>query len=63
MWLYPLEQQGSSFWLPKPGYSVDDVTRRSFQRYWRLIGLFSGLIRKEWLRLIKKQAESITESR
>ena len=36
----------------------DDSSRRSFRRYWRLIGPFSGLIRKEWLRLIKKQAET-----
>lgn len=41
----------------------DEASRRSFQRYWRLIGPFSGLLRKEWLRLIKKQAESLTESR
>ena len=40
----------------------DEATRRSFQRYWRLIGPFSGLIRKEWLRLIKKQAETPSES-
>jgi hypothetical protein len=37
---------------------LDDSSRRSFRRYWRLIGPFSGLIRKEWLRLIKRQAET-----
>ncbi|MBI5583930.1 MAG: hypothetical protein HY892_08915 [Deltaproteobacteria bacterium] len=36
----------------------DDASRRSFRRYWRLIGPFSGLIRREWLRRIKKQAEA-----
>ena len=44
-------------------FCPDEATRRSFRRYWRLIGPFSGLIRKEWLRLIKKQAESLAESR
>lgn len=32
-------------------------SRRSFRRYWFLIGPFSGLIRREWLRLIKRRAE------
>ncbi len=34
-----------------------DSSRRSFRLYWLLIGPFSGLIRKEWLRLIKERAE------
>jgi hypothetical protein len=41
----------------------DESSRRSFRRYWRLIGPFSGLIRKEWLRLIRKQAELLSTSR
>ncbi|HEX9864882.1 MAG TPA: hypothetical protein VGC03_07965 [Acidimicrobiia bacterium] len=36
---------------------LDEASRRSFLRYWRLIGPFSGLIRKEALRVIKTQAE------
>jgi hypothetical protein len=36
----------------------DEASRRSFRRYWRLIGPFSGLIRRKWLRRIKKQAEA-----
>jgi hypothetical protein len=36
-------------------------SRRSFRRYWFLIGPFSGLIRREWLRLIKGQAEKQAE--
>jgi hypothetical protein len=40
----------------------DESSRRSFRRYWRLIGPFSGLIRKEWLRLIKKQTELFPSS-
>jgi hypothetical protein len=32
--------------------------KRRFQRYWTMIRPFSGLIRIEWLRLIKKEALS-----
>lgn len=38
-------------------YCPDQASRRSFRLYWALIGPFSGLIRKEWLRLIKQKAE------
>ena len=38
-------------------YCPDDTSRRKFRLYWLLIGPFSGIIRKEWLRLIKQQAE------
>ena len=34
-----------------------DSSRRSFGLYWRLVGPFSGMIRKEWLRQIKHRAE------
>ena len=36
----------------------DDATRRCFRLYWLFIGPFSGIIRKEWLRLIKQRAEA-----
>lgn len=39
-------------------YCTCEESRRRFRRYWRLIGPFSGLIRKEWLRLIKRRAEA-----
>jgi|CXWL01.1.fsa_nt_gi hypothetical protein len=38
-------------------YCPDDTSRRNFRLYWLLIGSFSGIIRKEWLRLIKQHAE------
>ncbi len=38
-------------------FCLEEASRRSFRRYWFLIGPFSGLIRREWLRLIKRQAE------
>ncbi len=40
-------------------HCLDQASRRYFRRYWLLIGPFSGLIRKEWLRLIKQQAERL----
>jgi hypothetical protein len=43
-------------------YSPDDVSRRNFRWYWSLIGPFSGIIRKEWLRLIKQRAEANSRS-
>ncbi len=36
----------------------DEASLRSFRLYWALIGPFSGLIRKEWLRLIEREAAS-----
>ncbi|MGA7641496.1 MAG: hypothetical protein WBW56_04765, partial [Syntrophobacteraceae bacterium] len=36
----------------------DDASRRCFRLYWLFIGPFSGIIRKEWLRLIKQGAEA-----
>lgn len=37
---------------------LDDESRRSFGRYWMFIRPFSGLIRMEMLRTIKRKAES-----
>jgi hypothetical protein len=34
------------------------ASRRYFRLYWRLIAPFSGIIRKEWLRLVKQRAEA-----
>jgi hypothetical protein len=39
-------------------YCLGEASRRSFRRYWFLIGPFSGLIRKEWLRSIKRRSFS-----
>jgi hypothetical protein len=32
--------------------AVDDVARRAFGRYWRVVRPFSGLVRRRWLRAI-----------
>jgi hypothetical protein len=37
---------------------TDDAARRSFARYWRVVKPFSGLIRMEGLRAIRRAAES-----
>ncbi len=39
-------------------HCLGDSSRRFFRLYWLLIGPFSGVIRKEWLRLIKRGAET-----
>lgn len=38
---------------------LDDASRRSFGFYWTFIQPFSGLIRREMLRIVKKKAEAI----
>lgn len=41
---------------------TDDVSRRRFMRYWRIVGPFSGLIRRESLRLVARRVEPIRDS-
>ena len=36
----------------------DEASRRSFRRYWRLVGPFSALTRREMLRTLRKAAEA-----
>ena len=38
-------------------YCTDAASRRAFLRYWRLVRPFSGLIRREALRLVRRAAE------
>lgn len=38
--------------------ATDPSAERSFRRYWRLIGPFSGLVRRDWLRSVKRLAEA-----
>ncbi|MEA2364503.1 MAG: hypothetical protein QOI32_15 [Thermoleophilaceae bacterium] len=37
--------------------TTDAASRRSFGRYWRLVGPWSALIRRAWLRAIRLRAE------
>jgi hypothetical protein len=41
-------------------HCLDIASRYRFRIYWLLIRPFSGIIRKEWLRLIKQQAETLS---
>lgn len=41
---------------------TDPASRRGFRRYWRLIGPFSGVIRMEMLKSIRRVAESAARS-
>lgn len=38
--------------------TTDAMSRRKFLRYWKIIGRFSGLIRRDMLRRIKREVES-----
>lgn len=38
---------------------LDHASRRRFFLYWLLISPFSGMVRKEWLRMIKQKAENL----
>jgi hypothetical protein len=38
-------------------YATDPIARKKFAAYWRLIRGGSGLIRREWLRAIRRRAE------
>jgi|SRR5688572_25465727 len=38
---------------------LDRSSRRKFRLYWRLVGPFSGLIRSEWLRVVRKDSEAL----
>jgi hypothetical protein len=40
-------------------YATDASSRRAFARYWRVIYPGSSLIRRMWLRAIKKRAEAV----
>jgi hypothetical protein len=62
VWNFHLEEQADGSTLLSTETRVqctDDVSRKKFLRYWFIVGPFSGLIRKEMLRTIKQQAESV----
>ena len=40
-------------------YCLDNVSRRRFRLYWLFIGVFSGLIRREVLQAVKRNAERL----
>ena len=40
-------------------YCLDEVSRKRFKLYWMLIRPFSGLIRREILQAVKRNAERL----
>lgn len=36
--------------------AVDEGARRAFRRYWRVVGPFSGLVRRRWLAAVRRRA-------
>jgi hypothetical protein len=38
--------------------ATDDAARRRFGRYWRVVGPFSGITRREMLAAIRRRAEA-----
>jgi hypothetical protein len=54
---WPLADMRSRISTETRVYCCDTASRQRFRLYWMLISPFSGWIRKEWLRLIKTQAE------
>ena len=61
MWSFTVERESDA--VPRLATETRVVAhgisaRRKFRAYWLLVGPFSGLIRKEMLRLVKRNAES-----
>ena len=58
-WNFTLRDEGGAVRLATETRvrCTDDASRRSFLRYWRLVGPFSGLIRTEMLRTLRRGAE------
>ncbi|SNQ50532.1 hypothetical protein FRACA_480021 [Frankia canadensis] len=50
------ERGGSRLSTSTAIHPTDDAARRAFGRYWRLIDVPSGLIRREWLAAIARRA-------
>ncbi len=59
-WTFHLTPQppGSTLLVTETRVQCTDAkSLRRFRRYWRLVGPFSGLVRKEILRVLKREAE------
>ena len=39
---------------------TDEAARRAFRRYWFVVRLFSGLVRRSWLAAAKRRAEKLS---
>jgi hypothetical protein len=54
----PDGEGGSRLWTETRVFATDDVSRRRFAAYWRVIYPGSALIRRMWLRAIRLRAEA-----
>jgi molybdenum cofactor cytidylyltransferase len=63
-WSFRVDEKGAGSCLTTETrvLCADDAARRQFLRYWTLIGPFSGVIRREALRLIRAQAQFTSTS-
>lgn len=52
----PLPAEGSLLVTETRVAAVDEPARRAFLRYWRLVGPFSGLVRRRWLAAVRRQS-------
>lgn len=59
VWTFAVEPDGAASLLSTETRvrCPSDATRRRFLLYWRVVGPFSGLIRREILRAVKREAE------
>ena len=55
----PIGTSASVFSTETRAVATDDVSRRRFRRYWRLVSPGVVLIRREMLRLVKRSAERV----
>ncbi|MBL7961362.1 hypothetical protein JNL27_14105 [bacterium] len=55
--LRPIDQANTELSTETRVQCTDESSRKKFIRYWNVIGLFSGVIRKVMLRIIKRDAE------
>lgn len=56
--LHPISPSATELSTETRVYGTDDTSKKQFRRYWRVIGPFSGIIRKELLNIIKRDAEN-----
>lgn len=63
-WSYAVEPAdgGSAVMTRTAVRCTDDLSRRRFLRYWRVVGPFSGVIRRESLRLLHRRVEQLHQS-
>jgi len=66
VWNFSLVQEGANLTRLATETRVrcsDDASRGRFRLYWGVIAPFSGLIRREVLRLIRREAESVPSAK